>query len=224
MVNRVDDEENADDAAVDAGTTDAAPAEPTALVPPPPDAIADLAGACVRFVERSVGVRLDYTPETLPLLDHYLAEARTAFSGKSDASKVLEPRALVAEAAAAYFGEVVRRRHACWWRLDVPDAGRLPVHRLEFSRLHLVIHPVMLVEEALDLDAESELSRSDLRGFELSEADVKIVEQRLAELPAVDITEFVSLATRLEVLDILSDTIVATRGAEAALEARDYVH
>lgn len=220
MLERVDDAENADNPAAKAPLE----AEMDPLRGAPPDAIADLAAACVRFVERAVGVRLDFTPETLPLLDHYLADARKTLSDTPDDSKIIEPRALVAEAAAAYFGEVVRRRHPCWWRLDAPEGGRLPVHRLEFRRLHLVIHPVMLVEEALDLDADSELSRSDLRGFDLDEADVKIVEQRLSDLPAVDITEFVSLSTRLEVLDIISDAIVATRGSEADLEAQDYVH
>lgn len=223
MVKGVDDAENADNADNDAAS---APVEEGLAAPP--DAIKDLAAACVSFVERAVGVRLDYTPETLPLLDHYLAEARkilqSAVSAAPNDAKVVEPRELVAEAAAAYFGEVVRRRHPCWWRLDAPEGGRLPVHRLEFRRLHLVIHPVMLIEEALDLDADSELLRSDLRGFDLDDADVKTVEQRLSDLPAVDITEFVSLSTRLEVLDIISDAIVATRGAEAALEAQDYVH
>src|SRR5687767_15165113 len=40
-----------------------------------PPAIQDLADACIRYVERAVGVRLDYTLETLPLLDHYLEHA-----------------------------------------------------------------------------------------------------------------------------------------------------
>ena len=72
---------------------------------PPADAplpIQDLANACVRFVERSVGIALDYTPETLPILDHYLRGVR--------ATSRDEITNLVAPAAGAYFGEVVRRQ------------------------------------------------------------------------------------------------------------------
>src|SRR5687768_13502479 len=44
---------------------------------PPPAVIAELSAACVRFVQAAVGVSLDFRPETLPLLDHYLASRRS---------------------------------------------------------------------------------------------------------------------------------------------------
>ena len=84
---------------------------------PAPDRVRDLAEACVRFVERAVGVKLDYEPETLSILDHYLGGARPA-AGERPAAGVL-----VAHAAGAYFGEVVRRRYPSWWRLDGDDPG-----------------------------------------------------------------------------------------------------
>ncbi|HEX6245463.1 MAG TPA: DUF6278 family protein, partial [Polyangiales bacterium] len=67
-----------------------------------PDSILDLANACVRFVQQALSLELDYTPDTLPLLDHYLQSAQ-------DVSKE-EVLSLVAPAAGAYFGEVVRRQ------------------------------------------------------------------------------------------------------------------
>src|SRR5687768_1752387 len=66
-----------------------------------PVVVLDLAEACVRFVKRALQIALDYTPDTLPLLDHYLRSA-------SDISKE-EILSLHVPAAGAYFGEVVRR-------------------------------------------------------------------------------------------------------------------
>src|SRR5579862_508162 len=82
---------------------------------PPPQRVLDLAEACVRFVQRALGVALDYEPETLPLLDHYVGEGRTAAAPRPEAA------ALVAHAAGAYFGEVVRRRYPSWWRAEGED-------------------------------------------------------------------------------------------------------
>ena len=39
---------------------------------PPPEQIADLARACVDYVKRALHVELDFSAETLPMLDHYL--------------------------------------------------------------------------------------------------------------------------------------------------------
>src|SRR5687768_5744385 len=41
-----------------------------------PVVILELAEGCRVFVARSVGVEPDFTPETLPLVDHYLEVAR----------------------------------------------------------------------------------------------------------------------------------------------------
>lgn len=94
----------------------------TARIAPPPTAIADLAEACARFVERALGIRLDGTQDTLPLLDHYL-EGVT--DGQDRQQDVL---ALVAPAAGAYFGEVLRiHLGEGTWELDpgAPEDARL---------------------------------------------------------------------------------------------------
>ena len=62
---------------------------------PPPEAVAELAAACVRFVATKYKVPLDFEPETLSLLDHYLEEGRKAAREKP------ETAALVAHAAGA---------------------------------------------------------------------------------------------------------------------------
>ena len=107
---------------------------------PAPERVRDLADACVRFVERAVGVKLDYEPETLSLLDHYLVGARAAAAERPEAG------ALVAHAAGAYFGEVVRRRYPSWWRFEGDDPGDW---RIELQPVYLAFRPVQLVADAL---------------------------------------------------------------------------
>jgi len=110
------------------------------LEAPAPGPIADLAEGCVRFVEKALGVRLDYTPETLPLLDHYLAQAR------GDAGARMETLDLLAQAAGAYFGEVIRRKHPSWWRTDAEDPMQW---RIELEAVYLAFHPMLFAREAL---------------------------------------------------------------------------
>lgn len=180
---------------------------------PPPERVRDLAEACVRFVERALGVKLDYQPETLPVLDHYLQGARGAAAERPPAG------ALVAHAAGAYLGEVVRRRHPSWWRLDGDDPG---AWRIELEPVFLSFSPVQLVADALFREGEAEASER----LELEEEDQRAVAARLAELPQVDEDEFYAPSTRLEVIDIAVEAIRARRmgegEGEAALGPEDY--
>lgn len=168
---------------------------------PPPERVHDLAEACVRFVERSVGVKLDYQPETLSILDHYLAGARATAAEKQPAG------VLVAHAAGAYFGEVVRRRYPSWWRLDGDDPSEW---RLELEPVYLSFSPVQLVADALFFREDSEANER----LELEDDDRRAVAARLAELPGVDEDEFYAPSTRLEVIDIAVDAIRARRLGE----------
>jgi hypothetical protein len=182
---------------------------------PPPERVRDLAEACVRFVKQKLGVELDYEPETLSILDHYLAGARAAAADKPAAG------ALVAHAAGAYFGEVVRRRYPSWWRLDGDDPSGW---RLELEPVYLSFSPVQLVADAL-LFREEDPEASER--FELEEEDRQAVAVRLAELPGVAEDEFYAPSTRLEVIDIAVEAIRARRlgqGGEgdAALGPDDY--
>jgi hypothetical protein len=191
------------------------------LAAPPPAAVLDLAEACVRFVERAVGVKLDFTVETLPLLDHYVAGARDVLSGRATPDPGAENVDLVAQAAGAYLGEVIRRRYPCWWRVG----GEGVDHRLEFYRLYLVVQPITLIHEALVLDAEKGVQ--ELGGLDMDEEDKEAATLRLAELPEVPFEEFVAPSTRVEVLDIVIDAVRvlhAQAGRPLSLEPSDYVH
>ncbi|MBK9265943.1 MAG: hypothetical protein IPM54_39935 [Polyangiaceae bacterium] len=65
----------------------------------PPPIIADLAASCVRYVKQSVGFTLDFEPETLPVLDHYVELARAA------ANERKETALLAAQTIGAYLGK-----------------------------------------------------------------------------------------------------------------------
>ena len=200
---------------------DGAPEAPPHVSPAPPAAIEELAEACVRFVERAIGVRLDYTLETLPLLDHYVEAARETLRGKKPGGDG-PTLSIIAQAAGAYFGEVVRRRHVAWWRLDAQPEE----HRLEFHHVYLVVRPVTLMLDALTLTNDDK-APSGLSGFELDEEDRAAAAARLSELPPVSLEEYVSPSTRLEVLDIVVDAVRAFQMAEGLsvqeLEPDDYL-
>jgi len=181
-----------------------------------PPAIQDLAQACVRFVERAVGIKLDYEPETLPLLEHYLEQART------DAHERPETLAVVVQAAGAYFGEVVRRRYASWWCIggEDPDSWQI-----QFESVYLAIRPMQLMADALTrgggqedaLDEGDEPRDDEPRdesGLELTEQDQALVAARLADIPPVTEREFYAPSTRLEVIEIAVEAIQARRMAE----------
>jgi hypothetical protein len=188
-------------------------------VTPPPERVGELAEACVRFVERAVGVKLDYQAETLSLLDHYLEEGRKAAREKP------ETAALVAHAAGAYFGEVVRRRHGSWWRAEGDDPA---FYRIELESVYLSFSPVQLMADALLRGDEEKTEEEDAsERLELEEEDRDAVAQRLAELPPVSDREFYAPSTRLEVIDIAIEAIRARRmgdgdQADDALRPEDY--
>jgi hypothetical protein len=111
-------------------------------VPPTtsPRAVTDLAASCVRFVKAALGFELDFERDTLPVLDGYLGGARAAVRERP------ETLPLVAAAIGAYLGEVVRRYHRCWWRVDSDE----PLGwQLEFRDVYLSFRPVELAHAAL---------------------------------------------------------------------------
>jgi hypothetical protein len=110
----------------------------------PPPVIADLAASCIRFVKQSVGFTLDFEPETLPVLDHYVELARKAVHERKETAP------LVAQAIGAYLGEVTRRKYGGFWRTE--DDPRS--FRVEFEPVYLVLRPIELASRALELPIE----------------------------------------------------------------------
>ena len=113
----------------------------------PPTVITDLAASCVRYVQRSVGFTLDFTPETLPVLDHYVELARAAATDRKETTP------LIAQAIGAYLGEVTRRKYGGYWRIE--DDPRS--FRVELEPVYLVLRPIELVSRSLELPVEAQV-------------------------------------------------------------------
>src|SRR6476620_10976408 len=73
-----------------------------------PAQVREYAEQAVAYVQKALGVSLEYDSDTLPLLDHYI---RTV---PPDQVATMQ---LVIATAGAYFGEVVRRRLGGRWEL-----------------------------------------------------------------------------------------------------------
>lgn len=194
---------------------------------PPPGPIAELAESCVRYVQRSLGVALDYTAETLPLLDHYLAEAQKALvqQSEADAKAAQTTLPLLVHTAGAYFGEVVRRRYPSWWRAEGSDPMS---YRLEMETVYLAFSPMLFMYEALarSLVLHGDQEVLEAAQLEMDEEDQKAAAERLAELEVSD-EEYFAPSTRLEAIDVVVDTIRTRRLAagdavEMALTPEDY--
>ena len=171
----------------------------------PPGPIADYARTCVQQVATSVGVLLDYRPETLPLLDHYLREARPSVQSRP------ETLPLLVATAGSYLGELLRKRYPCRWRLDSND----PLEwRIEFAEVDITVYPIAIAREALTDDSGLEQPV-----IELSEQDRELLARRLDALPPVVQEQYVAPSTRIEVIDIAVDALRAAQARAAALAA-----
>jgi hypothetical protein len=161
---------------------------------PPPQQVADGAQTCVQYVEKNLGVALDFSVETLPVLDHYLRLARTADSERP------ETGALVATVAGCYVGEVLRLRHDLRWDLSADDPLRWKLASPERS---LVVFPVALARVAI----EGPAAEPNFEVFALETKLRNALARRLDELPAVPEEEYVAPSTRVEVVDIAIDLL-----------------
>jgi hypothetical protein len=187
--------------------------------PDTPAPVRELALACAAFVQKAVGVELDLTPDTLPLLDHYLSLAR---DGKG------EVHALVAAAAGAYFGEVVRMQYPSRWALPaVGDRDDRDAWRLEFEQVFLYLYPVALAGEALDRGHATAHAASAPSvhttaardgGFSVREQDRPALVAALELLGSVDEDEYYLFSTRFDVLASVADRLIALRQRELRVE------
>lgn len=186
--------------------------------PDTPAPVRELALACAAFVQKAVGVELDLTPDTLPLLDHYLSLAR---DGKG------EVHALVAAAAGAYFGEVVRMQYPSRWALPAVDSVERDAWRLEFEQVFLYLYPVALAGEALDRGHATDHAASAPSayataardgGFSVREQDRPALVAALELLGSVDEDEYYLLSTRFDVLASVADRLIALRQRELRVE------
>lgn len=224
-------EEHEPDDQDDAGDNDSSPIDTSPMevreVPPAPPVIEELSASCIRYVERKLGVRLDYSAETLPLLDHYLADAEKALvvQNENDPNAARTTLILLMHTAGAYFGEVVRRRYPAWWRCEGSDPMAF---RVELETAYLAFSPMLFIYEALsrELTLHGDQAVFEAAQIEMDEEDQKAAAERLAELTVSD-EEYFAPSTRLEAIDVCVDTIRTRRLAdgdvvEMALTPEDY--
>lgn len=181
----------------------------TAMDPTPldlsetPEALQPLCAACAQYVLTATGVMLDLTPETLPVLDHYLVTARTASADLKD---------LVTRAAGAYFGELVRTLYPARWHLTDDVEG----WRLEFERCFLHFNPAAFVREAI----EGADAVEGGAGYNVATDDLDLLQAALAVFGDVTDEDYYRLTMRLEALGPLVDRLTANALArnEATLD------
>ncbi|MFK7986554.1 MAG: hypothetical protein AB8I08_11070 [Sandaracinaceae bacterium] len=175
------------------------------------DVVQDLALGGFRLVKESLDFELDFTPETLPVADHYLREFRG--DGKID-EKALQ---LVGPCLGAYFGEVVRRSLPGFrWHLPEDD---YPRWRLEGVPFFLAFNPIGVVLEAIYGDPIAGWGAH----FALLNEQQEIIEQALEVSGPVRAEDYHRLAVRHEVLvQTVTRLEELERGASRQFSAEAY--
>jgi hypothetical protein len=161
------------------------------MLDPVPPRVREYADQAVAYVQRALGIKLEYDSDTLPVLDHYL---RTVPADQPAALK------LVIATSGAYFGEVIRRRLGGRWEAGGDEAEWRVV-------LPTGIHfsPAGSVAAAI--------ARSDLDDFD-SEIGapprmLPYVQQALARMGEVSLDDYYSLCGRLDTLEHVHEVLVA---------------
>jgi len=167
---------------------------------PPPDAVTELAAACVRFVASRYKVALDFTPETLPVVDQYVREAGAEIASRPESLPI------VAASVGAYLGEVMRKTFGAFWFAD----GDYVAWRLYFRNVYLACNPIGMVVEALAPD-EAEGWHTH---FDVDPGDADVVSARLAAMPDVEAELFALPTTRLEALTVVHEALRAHMEAQ----------
>ncbi len=164
---------------------------------PPPPAVEELTLVALDYVHRALAFNLDFSPETLSVLDHYAASVRGDLARNPALAAVLAP------ALGAYFGEVVRAHLHGFWR--IPSANHTD-WALCSSVAFLAMNPVAVAYDAIHGSTEHGGPRSILH---VSLEDRTYVDQRLSTLPPVPEDEFFSFSTRYEVFEVVTEALTA---------------
>lgn len=146
-------------------------------------AIMDLTVACVTSVKNAIGVELDLTQDTLPILDHYAALVT------SPADEVVS---LLAPMSGAYFGEVLRR-HLGDGDWDC-SASEHKDWRLRFEHCSLELNPIGVALEVLTGQEAGEWGST----LQMAPADRAQVKRALSVYGDVEQEDFYKFSVRFE--------------------------
>ena len=162
---------------------------------PAPEPVAELFASCVRFVGAKYQFALDFTPDTLSVLDQYVRDAREDLKQKPETLDLLQAT------IGAYLGEVMRRSFGGEWFCEGEHDG----WRLDFTYVYLTFNPIGMAREALML-ATADGWHGHL---ETEEAERELLEGRLKLLADVDEEEYYAPTTRHDVVEIAVDALRA---------------
>lgn len=153
-----------------------------------PDRVRELADRCVEAVQRAHAFTMDYSEESLAMLDHYVTAV------PEDKREVID---LVAPLVGAYFGEVARRRLGGRWKTPGLEPSSWSI---ELAAVPLSFSPLGMAAEAI---VEGELPGYDsaVRTGSMEEP----VRQMLEVAPPLPEDQFYSLTGRLEALEQIAD-------------------
>jgi hypothetical protein len=182
------------------------------LAAPTPEAVAELAASCARFVLAKYKVPLDGTSDTLSILDQYVRDAR--------ADLLIQPAGLplLQATIGAYLGEVVRRAFDASWFA----AGDHEAWRLDFHDVYLTFNPIGMAREALTLGGGHDGGETDgwHAHLEMDEAEKGEILARLARLPEVSDDEYYAPSTRFDVVEIAVEALRAKAQADGTADVR----
>ena len=185
------------------------------VAPAVPVVITELSVGCVQFVQAALGLELDFSHETLPILDHYARLGRAQIETRPEAL------ALLAQSCGAYFGQVLAAELSGFWRLSESDPNRW---LMCLSPVFLALNPVGVAYDVLCLGTGHPGPSSELK---LAGTDRPLVEARLSALPETSEEDYFSFSTRFDAVQIAFDALRAhmiSGGQEdVTFEAQDYV-
>lgn len=168
-----------------------------------PAHIIDLVAGCRLAVRQVLGLDLDFTQDTLPLLDHYASHAK---------GSTREVALLVAPMCGAYFGEVLRRTLGpAWW--DAPEGSEPSETRLQFERVFLQLNPMgMALEAVLRAPVEGWGSHLQVRP-----QDRELVSSAVELLGDVREEDYYRLEVRYEVVEQVVRTLLRSKEASGEM-------
>jgi hypothetical protein len=173
---------------------------------PMPAAVAELAASCVRFAAAKYGVPLDFTPDTLSIVDQYIRDARADVLANPQSLDLLEAT------IGAYVGEVIRRAHHGLWHCE----GEYDGWRIYMTRVYLAFNPIGMAREALLLESADGWHAH----LETEVAEREVLERRLQSLGEVEDDEYYAPSTRFDVVEIAVDALAAEMRSQGLGDVR----
>lgn len=160
-----------------------------------PPRVREYAEQAVSYVQRALGVKIEYDSDTLPVLDHYLRTVQETAGTAQPATLQL-----VIVTAGAYFGEVVRRRLGGRWELATEDIEWRIVLPTGLNFAPAGFAAAAIAQADLD-DVDSELDAPPrMKPY---------VQQALARMGEVSVEDYYSLCGRLDTLEHVHEVLVA---------------